>query len=93
MRKKLQVAVVLLAGHKAQRAHMHNVGLTERQNCRLRAGVKEGSMHTHSVPFIGSDMLKIKGLGSKCVRPKNIENVRVGSLISTDINTRLRSAS
>jgi hypothetical protein len=27
MRKKLQVAVVLLVGHKAQRAHMYNVGL------------------------------------------------------------------
>ena len=47
---------------------------------------------TYCVPLTGSDMQKLQGLGSKIVRPKNMENVRMGSLISTEINIRLGSA-
>jgi len=44
-RKKLNISIGLLMGHVALRAHLFNLSLAERKDCRLCGEEKEDSIH------------------------------------------------
>ena len=78
---RIRAAVGLLTGHTTLRAHMYKVGLAQScktANCR---DDKEGSVHMY--------VCKIQNLGSMLLRPKDLQKVRVGGLLSLVANTRL----
>jgi hypothetical protein len=85
---RLRAAVGLLTGHKSLRAHLHKLGHTERQECRLCGHDKEHSVH------IVSDCLvlackRYRILGCMFLKPEDLKNVRVSSLLSLMANIGL----
>ena len=85
---RLRAAVGLLTGHISLRAHLHKLGHTERQECRLCGYEKEDSVHTVcDCPVLACKRDRI--LGCVFLKPEDLENVRVNSLLSLVANTGL----
>jgi hypothetical protein len=85
---RLRAAVGLLTGHTGLRAHLYKLGHTERQGCRLCAFDKEDSVHTVChCPVLACKRYRI--WGSMFLKPEDLENVRVSSLLSLVANTGL----
>jgi hypothetical protein len=85
---RLWAALDLLPGHTTQRAHLHKLGHTERQECRLCEYDKDDCVH------IVCDCLvlacnRYRIWGSMFLKPEDLENVRVSSLLSLVANTGL----
>jgi hypothetical protein len=85
---RLRTAVGLLTGHTSLRAHLHKLGHTESQECRLCVYDKEDSVHfVCDCPVLACKRYRIWG----CVflKPEDVENVRVSSLLSLVANTEM----
>jgi hypothetical protein len=85
---RLRAAVGLLAGHTSLRAHLYKLGHSERRECRLCGHDKEDSVHiVCDCPVLACKRYRIWG----CVflKPEDLENVRVSSLLSLVANTGL----
>jgi hypothetical protein len=85
---RLRAAVGLLTGHTSLRAHLHKLGHTERQECRLCGHDKENSVHiVCDCPVLACKRCRIRG----CVflKHEDLENVRVSSVLSLVANTGL----
>jgi predicted Zn-ribbon and HTH transcriptional regulator len=85
---RLRAAVGLLTGHASLRAHLHKLGYTERQECRLCGYEKEDSVHiVCDCPVLACKRYRI--WGCLFLKPEDLENVRVSSLLSLVANTGL----
>jgi hypothetical protein len=85
---RLRTAVGLLTGHTSLRAHLHKLGHTERQECRLCGYEKEDSIHVVcDCPVLACERYRI--WGCMFLKPEDFENVRVSSLLSLVANTGL----
>jgi hypothetical protein len=85
---RLRAAVGLLTGHTSLRAHLHKLGYTQGQKCRLRGYEKEDSVHIGcDCPVLACKRYRI--LGCMFLKPEYLENVRVSSLLSLVANTGL----
>jgi hypothetical protein len=85
---RLRAAVGLLTGHTSLRAHLHKLGHTQRQECRLCGHDKEDSVHmVCDCPALACKRYRI--LGCIFLKPEDLENVRVSSLLSLVANTGL----
>jgi hypothetical protein len=81
-----RAAVGLLTGHTTLRTHLYKIGHTEGQECWLCGCDKEDSVYFVCVcPVLACKRYRIWG----CMfsRPKDSEEVRVGSLLSLVANT------
>jgi hypothetical protein len=77
---RLRAAVGLLTGHTSLRAHLHKLGYTERQEWRLCGYEKEDSVHiVCDCPVLACKRYRI--LGCMFLKPEDLENVRVSSLL------------
>jgi hypothetical protein len=87
-RSRLRVAVGLLTGHTSLRAHLYKLGHTERRECRLYGYEKEDSVHiVCDCPVLACKKYRI--LGCMFLKPEDLQNVRVSSLLSLVANTGL----
>ena len=87
-RLRLRAAVGLLTGHTSLRAHLYKLGHTERQECRLCGYEKEDSVHiVCDCPVLACKRYRI--WGSMFLKPEDLKNVRVSSLLSLVANTGL----
>jgi predicted Zn-ribbon and HTH transcriptional regulator len=87
-RSRLRVAVGLLTGHTKLRAHLHKLGYTEGQECRLCGYEKEDSVHILcDCPVLACKRYRI--FGCMFLKPEDLQNVRVSSLLSLVANTGL----
>ena len=87
-RLRLRAAVGLLTGHTTLKAQLYILGHTERQECRLCGYDKEDSVHTVcDCTVLAGKRYRI--WGSVLLKPQDLENVRVGSLLSLVANTGL----
>jgi predicted Zn-ribbon and HTH transcriptional regulator len=87
-RSRLRVAVGLLTGHTKLRAHLYKLGYTEGQECRLCGYEKEDSIHIAcDCPVLACKRYRI--LGYMFLKPEDLKNVRVSSLLSLVANTGL----
>jgi predicted Zn-ribbon and HTH transcriptional regulator len=87
-RSRLRTAVGLLTGHTKLRAHLYKLGYTEGQECRLCGYEKEDSVHiVCDCPVLVCKRYRI--LGCMFLKPEDLENVRVSSLLSLVANTGL----
>jgi hypothetical protein len=85
---RLRAAAGLLTGHTSLRAHLYKPGHTERQECRLCSYDKEDSVHTVcDCPVLACKRCRI--WGNMFLKPKDLEKVSVGSLLSLVANTGL----
>jgi hypothetical protein len=80
---RLRAAVGLLTGHTSLRAHLH-----KQQECRLCGYGKEDSVHiVCNCRVLACKRYRI--LGCMFLKPEDLENVRVSSLLSLVANTGL----
>jgi hypothetical protein len=87
-RLTLRAAVGLLTGHTSLRAHFYKLGHTKRQECRLCGYDKDDSVHiVCDCPVLACERYRI--LGCRFLKPEDLENVRVSSLLSLVANTGL----
>jgi predicted Zn-ribbon and HTH transcriptional regulator len=87
-RSRLRVAVGLLTGHTKLKAHLHKLGYTEGQECRLCGYEKEDSVHTVcDCPVLACKRYRI--FGCMFLKPEDLQNMRVSSLLSLVANTGL----
>jgi predicted Zn-ribbon and HTH transcriptional regulator len=87
-KSRLRAAVGLLTGHTSLRAHLHKLGYTEGQQCRLCGYEKEDTVHVVcDCPVLACKRYRI--LGCMFLKPEDLENVRVSSLLSLVANTGL----
>jgi hypothetical protein len=85
---RLRAAVGLLKGRTTPKAHLHKLGYTEGQECRLCGYEKEDSVHiVCDCPVLACKRYRI--LGYMFLKPEDLENVRVSSLLSLVANTGL----
>jgi hypothetical protein len=85
---RLRVAVGLLTGHTSLRAHLYKLGQTERQECRMCRYDKEDSVHiVCDCPVLACKRYRI--YGCMFLKPEDLENVRVSSVLSLVANTGL----
>ena len=78
----------LTTGHTSLRAHLHKLGHTERQECRLYGYEKEDSAHiVCDYPVVVCKNYRI--WGRMFLKPEDCEKVRVSSLLSLVANTGL----
>jgi hypothetical protein len=85
---RLRAAVGLLTGHTSLRAHLYKLGHTERQECWLCGYDKEDSVHiVCDCPVLACKRYRI--FGCIFLKPEDLENVRVISLLSLVANTGL----
>jgi hypothetical protein len=85
---RLRAAVGLLTCHTSLRAHLHKLGHTERQECRLCRYEKEDSVHiVCDCPVLVFKRYRI--LGHMFLKPEDLENVKVSSLLSLVANNGL----
>jgi hypothetical protein len=87
-KSRLRTAVGLLTGHTSLRAHLHKLGYTEGQECRMRGHEKEDSVHVVCDCLVLA-CKRYRILGCKFLKPEDLENMRVSSLLSPVINTGL----
>lgn len=75
-RSKLKVAVGLLTGHRTLRDRIFNLGLTQRQDCRLCGDEKEDSVHImYHCPTLVCK--RYKTLGRMFLKPDDLDNMSV----------------
>jgi hypothetical protein len=87
-RSRLRAAVGLLTGHTKLRAHLYKLGHTEGQECRLCGYEKEDSvLIVCDWPVLACKRYRI--FGCMFLKPEDLQNVRVSSLLSLVANTRL----
>jgi predicted Zn-ribbon and HTH transcriptional regulator len=87
-KSRLRGAVGLLTGHTSLRAHLHKLGHTEGQECRLCGYEKEDSVHiVCDCPVLACKRYRI--FGCMFLKPEDLEKVRVSSLLSLVANTGL----
>ena len=87
-RLRLTAVVVLLTGHTPLTPQPWKLGLTNQQYCRLCEEDKEDSVHTaRHCPVLACQ--RYRTWCSMFLRPKDLEEVRVGSFLSPVANTRL----
>jgi hypothetical protein len=87
-RSRLRVAVGLLTGHTKLRAQLYKLGYTEGQECRLGGYDKEDIVHiVCDCPVLTCERYRI--LGCMFLKPEDLENVRLSSLLSLVANTGL----
>jgi hypothetical protein len=85
---RLRAAVGLLTGHTRLRSHVHKLGHTGRQECRLCGYEKEDSVHiVCDCPVLPCKRYRI--LGYTFLKPEDLKKVRVSSLLSLVANTGL----
>jgi hypothetical protein len=85
---RLRAAVELLTGHTSLRAHLYKLGYTEGQECRLCGHEKEDSVHiVCDCPVLACKRYRI--FGCMFLKPEDLQNVRVSSLLSLVANTGL----
>jgi predicted Zn-ribbon and HTH transcriptional regulator len=85
---RLRAAVGLLTGQTSLRVHLHKLGHTEQQECRLCGYEKEDIVHiVCDCPVLACKTYRI--LGCMFLKPEDLENVRVSSLLSLVANTGL----
>ena len=85
---RLRAAVGLLTGHTSLRAHLHKLGHAERQECQQCGQDKEDRVHiVCDCPVLAGKRYRI--LGCMFLKPEDLENVRVSSLLSLVANTGL----
>jgi hypothetical protein len=85
---RLRAAVGLLTGHTSLRAHLHKLGHTESQECRLCGHDKEDSVHiVCDCPVLACKRYRI--FGCMFLKPEDLKKVRVDSLLSLVANTGL----
>jgi hypothetical protein len=85
---RLRTAVGLLTGHTSLRAHLHKLGHTERQECRLCGYDKEDSVHfVCECPVLACKRYRI--WGCMFLKPEDLKKVRVSSPLSLVANTGL----
>jgi hypothetical protein len=85
-RSRLRAAVGLLTGHTNLRAHLYKLVHTERQECRLCGYEKEDSVHVVcDCPVLACKRYRI--FGCMLLKPEDLENVRVSSLLSLHTGT------
>jgi hypothetical protein len=85
---RLRTAVAPLTGHTSLRAHLHKLGHTERQECRLCGHDKEDSVHiVCDCPVLACKRYRI--WGCMFLKPEDVEHLRVSSLLSLVANTGL----
>ena len=83
---RLKAAVGLLTGHTALRTHLHKLGHTQQQECWLCGYDKEDSVHiVCHCPVLACKRYRI--WGSMFLKLKNLERVRMSSLLSLVGNT------
>jgi hypothetical protein len=91
-RSRLRIAVGLLTGHTSLRAHLYKLRHTEGQECRLCGCEKGDSVHiVCDCPVLACRRYRI--LGCVFLKPGDLKNVRVSSLLSLVANTGLGSIS
>jgi hypothetical protein len=87
-RSRLRISVGLLTGHTSLREHLYKLGYTEGQKCWLCGYEKEDSVHiVYDCPVLAFKRYRI--LGCMFLKPEDLENVRVSSLVSLVANTGL----
>jgi hypothetical protein len=87
-KSRLRVAVGLLTGHTSLRAHLHKPEYTEGQECRLCGHENEDSVHiVCDCPVLACKRYRI--WYCMFLKPEDLENVRVSSLLSLVANTGL----
>jgi hypothetical protein len=87
-RSRLRIAAGLLTGHTKLRANLHKLGYTEMQECRLCGHDKEHSVHiVCDCPVLACKRYRI--VGCMLLKPEDLKNVRVSSLLSLVANTGL----
>jgi hypothetical protein len=85
---RLRSTVGLLTGYTTLRTHLYKTDHTERQECQLCGYDKEHSVHVVCVcPVLACKIHRIWGCMS--LEPKDLEKVRVSSLLSLVANTGL----
>jgi hypothetical protein len=85
---RLRAAVGLLTGHTSLRTHLYKLRYTERQECRLCGYEKEDSVHiVCDCPDLACNRYRISGC--MFLKPENLDNVRVSSLLSLVANKGL----
>ena len=87
-RSRLRTAVGLLTGHTSLRAHLYKLGYTEGQECRLCGYEKEDSVHIECDSVVLA-CKKYGVWGSMFLKPEDLKNVGVSSLLSLVANTGL----
>jgi hypothetical protein len=83
---RLRAAVELLTGHTGVRAHLYKLGHTERYECRLYGYDRGQCTHCHC-PVLACTRYGI--WGNMFLEPKDLETVKVSSLLSLLTNTGL----
>jgi hypothetical protein len=87
-RSRLRVVVGLLTCHTKLRAHLHKLGYTEGQESRMCGYEKEESVHiVCDCPVLACKRYRI--FGCMFLKPEDLQNVRVNSLLSLVANTGL----
>jgi hypothetical protein len=87
-RSRLRIAVGLLTGHTKLRAQLYKLGYTEGQECQLCGYEKEDSVHiVCDCPVLACKRYRV--LGCMFLKPEDLQNVRVSSLLSLVANTGL----
>ena len=85
---RLRAAVGLLTGKTALWAHLYKLGHTEQQERRLCEHDKGDSVHiVYHCPVLACKRYRI--WSSRFLKPKDLEKVRVGSLLSLAANAGL----
>ena len=85
---RFRAAVGLLTGHASVRAHLYKLGHTERQKFRLCGYETEDSVRiVCDCPVLACKRYRI--LSYMFLKPEDLENVRVSSLLSLVANTGL----
>ena len=85
---RLRAAVGLLTGHTSLRAHLHKLGHTERQECRLCGYDTDDSVHTVcDCAVLACKRYRI--WGRMFLKAEDLEKVRLSSLLSLVANTGL----
>ena len=87
-RLRLRASVGLLTGHTTLKVHLYKLGHTERQECRLCEHDKDDCVYiVYDCPVLACKRYRI--LGCMFLKPEDLKNVRVSSLLSLVTNTGL----
>jgi hypothetical protein len=85
---RLRAAVGLLTGHTNLRAHLYKLGHTEGQECRPCGQDREDSVHiVCDCPVLACK--RYRTLGCVFLKPEDLENAKVSSLLSLMANKGL----
>ncbi|XP_032689440.1 uncharacterized protein LOC116852838 [Odontomachus brunneus] len=87
-KKKLRLAINLLTGHMALRAHLYNLKMAEQKNCRLCGEEEEDSIHILCrCPLLA--IRRYRSWGQMFSEPKDLKEMRINKLCGLVNNTGL----